>query len=348
MELPPAPARSRVAAGGVLAAQLLAAASSHGQLPPPPGVELDWQAPPTCPSGSNVLQRAEQLLRHSAAPKEPVRARAIVVDAGEAYSVTLETQQGTQTWHRTLRAPSCEELADAAALVVAMAVDPDLGGAKAGDPPPQARSAADDDQDRLVAPIVAPLPAALPPTPAPPTASPPGEASPLFSVHAAARALGDVGALPRPALGVEIAAGAGVSALRVELTGTLLPGVREVTATAPDRGGEIGLWAIGPRLCYELVLGSVRALGCAGLEGGQITGDGFGATSWTDTRSATWLAARIGGRVVIELWPAASASLALEGVAPVTRPEFVLENLGRVHRPSALNARLGLGVELHF
>jgi hypothetical protein len=91
----------------------------------------------------------------------------------------------------------------------------------------------------------------------------------------------------------------------------------------------------------------LAAAACGGLEVGRLAGSGFG-TSWDDTRASLWLAPRVGISASYALSSAVDLRAGLEGLVPLSRPVFVLENVGRVHRPAALVGRLELGLELHF
>src|SRR5687768_13868255 len=98
----------------IVASSLLVAASAaaHGG----ETVSLTWQAPTSCPDQSAVLARVRSLLAASAGSTAPVQARATVSEAPGGYELTLETVQGERSGRRTMRAGSCDELADAAAL----------------------------------------------------------------------------------------------------------------------------------------------------------------------------------------------------------------------------------------
>ena len=61
---------------------------------------------------------------------------------------------------------------------------------------------------------------------------------------------------------------------------------------------------------------------------------------------ALWLAATAGASALLPLTPRLAARLGLELTVPLQRPRFVIDDLGDVHRPGPVTARLALGLEL--
>ena len=102
----------------------------------------------------------------------------------------------------------------------------------------------------------------------------------------------------------------------------------------------------GLRGCYlreaALLFGA-----CLGLELGRITGVGVGADR-NDEREEAWFAGRAGLLGIYPYGGLAALRLGLEGLIPLTRPEFALDNVGPVHQPSAVIGRLSLGLEMSF
>src|SRR5271154_6099768 len=83
-----------------------------------PRMALAWNAPGACPDEASVRASVAQLLTGSSAT---VAGRADVSHAGERWQVVVTMNGG----ERRLEADSCRALADATALIVAMAVDPE-------------------------------------------------------------------------------------------------------------------------------------------------------------------------------------------------------------------------------
>src|SRR4051812_24786385 len=82
----------------------------------PRRIELAWIADPSCPSGDAVVSAVGRLVRGSP-PRELVVARGEVVHEG-SWRVRLETRSGDRLGKRTIEAASCEQLADATALLL--------------------------------------------------------------------------------------------------------------------------------------------------------------------------------------------------------------------------------------
>ena len=104
--------------------------------PPEPGLSVQWDAPAGCPDGAAVRARVVRLVGEEAARKARLTARAAVRAEGGRWALELELAGETGAGRRSLSAGRCEELAGAAALVIAIAVDPRavLAGAEVGGP----------------------------------------------------------------------------------------------------------------------------------------------------------------------------------------------------------------------
>jgi hypothetical protein len=322
-------------------------------------VSLDWKAPPSCPSASAVIGKVRSLVSATTTAAERVEARGAVTEPASDgnWQLTLETVQGARTWQRSLRAASCEELADAGALIIALTLDPSLQAEEKVEPgaTPVVPAAAAPPASTPVPPPAATAKPSAAPVPAPSSADaqrppplPRQTASGNLDVHVAASAVSDWGTLPRIAFGPGMAAGFSAKPVEVELFGFILPEVEEVIAEGP-RGGNIGLVAAGLRGCYELTESPLGTRLCAGFEAGRIHGTGFGTVTHR-TRGSLWTAARLGGFARYPLAAPLALRFGAEGVVPLTRPKFELTNVGSgpVHQPSPVALRLELGLELLF
>src|SRR3954470_17420422 len=122
---------SRGAAGHrVLFAALLSASSfrSRPAHATPGHFELVWSAPATCPSVDDVERRVERILNRplTLADDEVLIVKTQVEPPGEnrAWRVEVETDNGRRSATRTLAAASCDELANATAILVAILLEP--------------------------------------------------------------------------------------------------------------------------------------------------------------------------------------------------------------------------------
>ncbi|MBL9100740.1 MAG: hypothetical protein JNL82_07275 [Myxococcales bacterium] len=107
----------------LLAAALFAA--------PAPGLQIDWQAPAECPGQAELRARVGSLVG-AAAERTELRAAGRVVREGERWTLTLELVRAGSREARTLRDGACRGLAEAAAVVIAVAIDPRATGGGAG------------------------------------------------------------------------------------------------------------------------------------------------------------------------------------------------------------------------
>jgi hypothetical protein len=86
---------------------------------------------------------------------------------------------------------------------------------------------------------------------------------------------------------------------------------------------------------------------CAGGEIGRVRGRGFGLSVSRSAR-ATWAAFTAGATLLwVPLrWIAVGGGV--DAVVALTRPSFVIDDIGRVHRPRPAGVRIHAGLELRF
>ncbi len=123
-------------------------------------IELTWSAPPGCP-GALVVERRVIELTGALTRSTPLRAKADVSVIDGGVRLHPETQDAGQTFVRDVQLPSCDQAAETAALIFAMALRAEL-------------------QTPPVAPVASPTPVPLEsstvptlPLPPPPLALPP-------------------------------------------------------------------------------------------------------------------------------------------------------------------------------
>lgn len=102
-------------------------AAAPGDAAPASGLELRWEAPSECPDRAQLLAAIDATLGEvDAGERRPLRVRGRVrAEPSVGFVVRLELDDGRAST-RELRGRSCRELTDAAALVIAMAIDPRL------------------------------------------------------------------------------------------------------------------------------------------------------------------------------------------------------------------------------
>jgi hypothetical protein len=195
-----------------------------------PVVELEWSAPPDCPQRDVVLASVQRRL--GASPPAPaLQARVTLVEEEGQFLLALETQGA----RRELKGPSCAELAEAGALILALLVDPLL----LSRPPP-------------------------PETPAAPV-EPPRSFSALLGVSGVA----DYGALPSIAAGWHASLLLDIRAVHLEAFGGTFASQTLPTATLSLD------FDAGVRPCWAITTPTIaRPLLCAALSFGRTSGKG--------------------------------------------------------------------------
>jgi hypothetical protein len=354
---------SRCAGVAALGATSLAAPSSAGAAGGE-RVALRWSAPEGCPDASRVTREVDRLLGdESPRPALPLDVSATVTpSAGGNFTVRLETQGEGGPRVREIKGASCNAVADATALLIALVIDP-AAVARATSPPssPSPSSpfpsssppAAPSPPPPELPPLAPPLPDPLPLAPSPiPAVAPPADAGrargvrPSFRVQAWATA--DAGSLPGVSLAVGGKAAVVIEALRIELGGGVWLDRRANLAQPASAGGEVGLAVGSADACWSFLRAAQIELGpCLGFELGSLHADGFGASS-TSSGSALWSAIQGGGLLAWSPVSRVAALFRLDAAVPFARPTFVIDGLGSVYRSSPVVGRATLGVEVRF
>jgi hypothetical protein len=297
------------------------------------GVAFTWSAPAACPTRDEVLDRALRLRPTLARGGVALRATATVTPAARGrWRVRVRTEAGGAAGERSLEGRTCALLADATAVVLALAYDALPSAPPAADHPalPESVEQVDDPESALPRPVV------IPPPPAAPrrwydlglgvAVDPLSFASPAVSI-------GVHGALDRGALRVELAL--------AQTLPTTLAGARAGT------GAELLAATLTARACVMRV--RPVALGLCGVGTvGVMWGAAFGLQR-NDTAAWPWAAA--GGGAALRVGPRGGrfAAIAhLEAVAHLTRPRFVVEGVGVTGEVPAVALVAALGVEARW
>ncbi|WP_437680213.1 hypothetical protein [Sorangium sp. So ce131] len=323
---------------------------------------LRWTAPADCPAGAAVEAEIARLLGdQSPASSGPLRAAGAITPADRGFVLHIELSRDGWKSARTVRGATCRALADAGALIVAMAIDPDVAmrsgtaatddrstaGARPANPAPEPPAAA--------ARPAGPTPPRIPPRSVSPTrgrerpTEGAAETAPLFRIGLAG--VGDLGTMQHLSGAIEPWAGVVVGPARLEAGASFWPGTTAESSAKPQSGGTIDLVAGSLTACALLppLARAVRPhlevdVPCAGFELGRMHAQGYGVSD-PDEGSALWAALRGGAAAAWVVAPWMRLRLRLEAVVPLERPRFVLEGVGEVHAPSVA-ARAALGLEL--
>lgn len=302
-------------------------------------------------------------------------------DGRLSLALRIEDAEGQVLGTRTLTATDCAPLAEAAALLTALTVDPGAVAEASSEPPALPRSVSVEAASGLDAPLgsrrVRRDGEAPPESEVGPRESASGvgsresaSASEVGSRESAsASAVGaresasasesnrwpttfaldgslflDVGPLPAAAAGVSLGARLSRRRLRVGVhAAALLP-----RATAVARSGRSDASARFYGLAARLEVGGGFSRGVVLLEGGAVaelmvlSGASAGVSA-PDRGFGALLFLGAQARVLLRL---GRVAVGLEGDlrAPTSRPRFEIRGLGAVHRPSALAGRVGLVV----
>jgi hypothetical protein len=308
-----------------------------------PSLDLVWDAPPGCPTEADVRARVEELLSDSERANElraVVRARA---DDRGIWTVELRFETTDGVAERTLTdASSCDAAAEAASVVVAIAIDPELalGGVpeapgRVADEPGRADPASPPARPtEVAAPIETP---AAPPTHAPTTTDAPKPK-------------------PRPRPRGAIAIGPAVSFGTLpqvagigRLTGAVL--WRRVRAGigiafaggTPIRSGEAMIslmrWTVDAHACSVFAIGRrVEIVPCVGVEAGQTVVTSQGLVAAENPRDP-WVAAFVQPAVAVLATRRFAILAGGQLTVPFQRRRYVVDGIGEVY----LTGRVGGG-----
>jgi hypothetical protein len=276
-----------------------------------------WDAPSECPNGASIERQVREILVGSQLGAAGLSAQGTVTrTSADRWRVDLTLRSAGWEARRTLGGSTCEAVSQAAALVIALAVNLEARAPLAAKP---------------AQPIVETR--AIP--------------APALGPSASFGMAFDFGSLPRGTVGLEGAFGWQIPHARFELGASyFLPRQGTVLGRA-DVGANFHFASGNLRACYELTTTSLALGPCLDAGVTWTSGSGFGPIA-TDAVSSFGLTA--GGDVAAR-W-LASKHLApyvrLGGLVPIGRPEFAVQGLGSVYRATPGVLRGGVGIEVHF
>jgi hypothetical protein len=318
----------------------------------PAPLEIEWQAPEECPGADDVRASVERTLGPAADDERtPIRASGRVQQSDAGYRLLLEVHDGAATSQRELEGATCREVTDAAALILAMTIDPRVA---LTDEPPAETTETEAAETKTVVPEVATKRAServVPTEPVAPKIAPePALKREPIAVHFLARAMAGlgVGPLPGPSASLALALGIGGELWRVEAVGHYWP---RVEGDAPDDSGRrarASLWSVGARGCVvpEIRPGGVsgqlrRVLFpiCTGVDAGMMRAEAVGL-EMTQAKRTPWAAVVLGAGA--EWWPIRNVGIGarVDGHGAVYRPRFVTDPSGLVHKAAPVGVQV--------
>ncbi|HKQ71471.1 MAG TPA: hypothetical protein VJT73_19135 [Polyangiaceae bacterium] len=291
-------------------------------------VDIQWEAPPECPDVNEVRSTTERLLGQ---PLDTPRSQQLLArakvrrTAAGNWEVSFTLASNERSTDEVFAAKQCRTLADAAAMKVAMAVDPTAVVESVMSLPAKAAT------------NKARTPESAAPLLAPPVAAP----------RAALRAVSGsgFGFLPNVSPGVGLFGAVISTGFRAELGGQFFWGTEARYPDHPEVGATLQLASGVLRGCATPSAGMVEFPICGGVEFGVMRGEGFGVAT-TYQASSPWAALSIGPAVRIRMGSVFSLWIEANSVMPFIRPGFRMRNLNTLFSAPSGGARAWVGVEM--
>jgi hypothetical protein len=299
-------------------------------------LELDWDAPDPCPDRSDVEALVARQLGERSTARTRISASGRVTQTANGYVLILRTSTG----ERRLEAGSCDELAQSAAVILALLIDP-----HAAPPEPvvnaepeataeheaSAEAGAEEPEDEAAAeePRAAPY-------------------ASLGSVRGFVRleAVGDLGFLPRLSVGPGLAAGVIWNRTTIELSGSYFP-----TQDIEDGKRDVGdVRVIAGRLGVCQALIARPEFGpCLSAEYARVFGGGEEDLGpGLDIEGGIW-SLLLAARLWVPFGGLGGAVFEVGVGLPVPGADFTVGEQERiVHRTSTVVGRARTGFELRF
>jgi hypothetical protein len=316
-----------------LAALVMSATAASLPAPADRAYVLEWVAPATCPDADQVEARIDALIQHAAPlPSGLLQVRMSAEERDGDWRLEVVLLGREFVGERVLVGADCTEVAQAAALVVGIALDPEGAWANPSLVPEPEVHEVPEPRPEPPAPLqdlAEPASSSPLDTQAEPTTPRDGNAVRLRWRIRAAGGLG-LGAVPRPAGVARVAFGPMGRFWAVELGATAWPFTRISAPSRDDVGADLNLWSVDVRGCGVVPGARLEFAGCLGVLMGAMHGLGVGELEVRYRRAAPWVAVAPGASLRVMLatrwWLHAEAEL----VTVVARPDFVIDTVGRV------------------
>lgn len=333
---------STAALGGV-------ASASPGEL-----IVSSWEAPPGCPSAADVLDRVEQLV--GPAVRWPAHARVrgrMHVRAHATWQLDLEIEDGSNsvaTQARTIEGPRCDELGQAAALAITLALGLEPTGAAAVPAQVTAErgSVVDDGRARAAASVNAVAAGAD---------EPQELAASGTSVHGSlgASAMLDGGSLGGAALGPSVEADLRWRRVAAGVYGLWLPAQRQALSGSAEQYVDFSLLGAGVRGCYAALDGWMGLDACAGFEVGAVRAEPHAFEAARQVR-ALWLSPHAGVALGWNILDTLALRSRLDVLFPLGDERYVVQVVEsaamstreEVHRTPSATLRVSVGLTGSF
>ncbi len=323
--------------------------------PPPADYALRWEAPAGCPDATTVEARIAAMTSGRPEGRDTLQVDATISEGDDGFALVLTTTLRGEAEIRRVNSGRCDSLVDTVTLVVAVSLDPVLGGVRHTVPEPTPAAVAQ--RPATEHPGAAPLLLGSEVmTPRPGEAL--GRDSPGRRILAPQRdsperrilapqlvlraGLGpEFGALPTATLGTRLAVGVGWAHVRILAAGTFLVPRR---SEGPEDTASLVQMGTGALIgCGRGVWGRWSMPACLGVEAGGMRATSRGLPI-ARTAGGPWVGplASLG---VLRKWRRVGAWADLEVVGRAVATRVIIDH-NVAFSPAAVSARLWAGIEV--
>jgi hypothetical protein len=288
----------------------------------PSSIDLDFSAPAGCPDGDAVRSEVLRLTGDAAQGSHHLKARASILPAtGTGFILSLATEFDGVAGERTLAGLSCESLTDAAALMLALLLNPDLA---LGQAPPAV--------DRQAPPEVT-------------TAASTNDRRSGRRWRVGAHGGIQTGVVKDLSSSFALSLGIALGRLSLRLMPGMTPPQNIYVDAERGIGGRLWLVTAAAQACWDAAVGWLAVSPCLGVDVTRLQGHGLGVLRPRDA-TAYWASAELAVFAGLPVGHGVRLELGAIGVLPFRRPTVYLDDgIGPVSRPAAfgLKALAGLG-----
>jgi hypothetical protein len=301
-------------------------------------VDLNWSAPDPCPKRAEFLAAVTQMLGDRVTIARTLFANVVITQAsGTSFQLKLTTKLDDASGQRIIEGRACKVVADAAAVTLALLLNPDLE--VPAEPPPH-----DEPSHSVRTPTAS----------APPKhhtvserQSPPSDTRSNHWYGLLSSQLGlALGLLPHANPQVSLGVGAGRERASILATGSYSP-PQEVTLAAQAVGGHLWTASVGLHGCWLWTVRSPRLSNCLGLEATRLHGHGTGVPTARDAVTL-WVSPSLSANADFALSERFWLRFSALGMLPLARPDTHLDDIGIVQKPAKVMGALGAGVVVRF
>ncbi|MGH1345601.1 MAG: hypothetical protein ACRBN8_28815 [Nannocystales bacterium] len=331
---------------------------------PAGAIDVRWSGPPAC--GPGAFESDLSALLADSEMSAPLRVDVEVERSEAGWALRADfSSGGDNRGQRVFEAHACETVRDAAALAIALTVDPtalsrpETSPTPAEEPSPTEAEVVEPSSvvpasDSEAAPSSEPAPDIEPVVePGPsfvsqPAVEPPSvRSAPVWRVGLGALGFVDGAALPGVGGGVSFLVAAMRGPLRLEALGSYRFETDRASEVEPSVGGSFAQWSAGLRALWVPRWSSFEVPVGGGVDAGQTIGEGSGFGEARRTLQP-WVAVVGTGGVSWVLHPRVALLARGSLAVPLIRQEFSIEGLGSLHQIGPVQGRGLLGLEVRL